>query len=103
MFLFISNKRPEKQKNPTKIDQKLGNCLASSQPQFSKGAINWGLFLRGKQLLNYENNKSTRRMCPSKVKTVKTFYLQNVHLTGFEANSCFYCILHFEKKNPHFF
>ena len=35
--------------------------------------------------------------------TVKTFYLQNGHLAGFEAKWCVYCVLPFVKENPDFF
>ena len=41
-------------------------------------------------------------MCPSK-DTVKTFYLQNVHLIGFEAKLCVCCVLPFEKQKTGYF
>ena len=41
-------------------------------------------------------------MCPSK-DTVKTFYLQSGHLIRFEAKSCVYCMLPFEKQKAGLF
>ena len=41
-------------------------------------------------------------MCPSN-DTVKTFYLQNGHLIGFEARSRVYWVLPFEKQKAGFF